>query len=187
MGIHKHEDATLDGNQIEVIARIEPFTLGMDVEVTRGHSSAQQQLATIEKFARGGKCLFPEFIPGGPVDVKKDIPGVGLVYHWQRTASRLLHIGIIVNGPARFICLEDYMRPTGEQMKGKFIEASTHITGESNGMWPLDFSQRVNGIPNITLVEKIMIKAQAAGAGIQFIKVEVKNGCVHVGTLKVIA
>jgi len=184
--ITKKEGAVFDGNQIEVLARIEQFTTGLELTATRGHSTPQEQLATLEKYARANKVLHQEFMPGAPVDVKTNVPGVGLVYHWQRTISRLLHIGVVVNGPARFICLEDYTRPTGEQMKGKIIEASAHITGESNGLYPIDFSQKVNGTPNITLVESIMIKAKAAGAGIRFIKVEVKNGCVHIGTEKVL-
>jgi len=185
--IHKREGAKFDGNQIEVMARIEPFTTGLNIEATRGHSTPQEQLETIEKYARQNKCLFPEFMPSAPVDIKKNIPGVGLVFHWQRIWSKLLSIGIVVNPPEPAICLEDYTRPSGEQMKGKIIEASTHIFGENNGMYPIDFSQKVNGIPNIGLVERIMVKAKAAGAGISFVKVEVNNGCVHIGTEKVIA
>jgi hypothetical protein len=186
--ITKKPGAVFDPNQLAVLSHIEPFTTGMDLLATRGHSSPQEQIATIENFAQQHGCLakFPEFIPGGPVDVKKDVPGAGLVYHWQRLWSWLLHIGLVVNPPENAICLFEYERPSGEQMKGKVIHSSTHIVGEENGQWPIDFSQKVNGVPNIHLVEQLMIKAKAAGAGIQFIKVETGNGCVHIGTLKIV-
>jgi hypothetical protein len=184
--ITKKEGAVFDGNQDEVIARIEPFTTGMDLTATRGHSSALDQLATIEKFAGEHKVHFPEF-KHGVLDELIDIPGVGKVYLWQRTHSRLLVLGVVVNPPRPCRILENYIRPTGEKMLGKIMQASTHITGESDGMWPIDFSSRVNGVPNLALVNNILTRAKAAGAGIEFIRLEPGNGCAHVGTLKVIA
>ncbi len=183
--IQRHKDAVLDENQLAVLSRIEPFTESMTIEVTRGHSNPMEQLEIIERFAHEHGIHFPEFVPGGPVDLKKEVPEVGLVYHWQRTWSRELHIGLTVNPPRSAVCLDDYTRPTGEKMKGKTIQASTHITGEHNGEYPIDFSARVNGKPNITLVANILNHAKEQGAGISFVRIEHKNGCVHAGTEKI--
>jgi hypothetical protein len=191
------EDAVLDDNQKKVIAGIEPFTEGVTLKVTRGHSSPEEQLAIIAHFAVEHDIHFPEFIPGDPVDAKKEVPGLGLVYHWQRTWSRELHLGLTVNPPRSATCLDDYTRPTGEYMKGKTIQASTHIVGERDGEFPIDFSSRVNGIPNIEEVAKILEAAKKAQeeaekreaaekAGIEFIRIEHGNGCVHIGTKRVI-
>jgi len=51
MSIKIRQGAVLDDKQRRILARIEPFTDGHVLEVTRGHSSEAEQLATIEKFA----------------------------------------------------------------------------------------------------------------------------------------
>jgi hypothetical protein len=180
------KDAILDDNQKEVISRIAVICGDNRLTVTRGHSMPQEQLDLIERFGKDHGCIFPEFIPDGPVDLKKECAEVGLVYHWQRTWSRLLHLGVVVNPPLSAICLDDYTRPSGEKMKGKVIHKSAHIAGQVNGCWPIDFSARVNGQVNFDLVRDIMDQARISNAGIQDIRVEHGNGCVHIDTLKVI-
>lgn len=165
--------AVLDDKQRRVIARIEPFTTGLDLLVTRGHATPLAQLTTIARFARIHGVKFPEFKPLN-VDEMIEIPGVGLVYRWQRTHSRLLHLGVIVNPPRTCTILESYVRATGEQMLGKLMDPSPHITGD-----PIDFSQKVNGIANITLCANILGRARQAGVGIKHIKIERVNGCCH--------
>lgn len=167
------DSAVLDDKQRRVIAAIEPFTTGLDLRVTRGHSTPQDQLTTIAKLARTHKIKFPEF-QAGNVDGMVEVPGVGLVYRWQRTHSRLLHIGAVVNPPRTCTILESYVRATGEEMLGKLMDPSPHITSD-----PIDFSQKVNGIPNITLCANILARAKSAGAGIKYIKIEKVNGCCH--------
>ena len=181
------KNAVLDGNQKEIITRI-ALACGDDrLTVTRGHSTPQEQLSLIHRFAVANECVFPEFIPNGPIDLKVELSGVGLVYHWQRTWSRLLHMGVVVNPPHTAICLEEYTRPSGEQMKGKLIDESAHIVGQKNGCFPLDFSARVNGKINFARVRDVLEKAKAAGAGIKEIKLERGNTCVHIDTLPIIA
>ena len=175
--------AVLDANQKKIIARIEKFCGKNRLKVTRGHSMPQEQLAIIERFGNDHGCIFPEFVSNGPVDLKVVLAGLGLVYHWQRTWSRLLHMGVVVNPPLSAPCLDDYTRPSGENMKGKLIDESAHISGQKNGCWPMDFSCKVNGVPNFGLVTVILEKAKAGGAGIQDIRVEHGNGCVHANTL----
>jgi len=164
----------LDEKQKRVIENIEPYTLGMDLICTRGHSTPGEQLDTIEKLAANNKVHFPEFQSGNLEEII-DIPDVGKGYRWQRTHSHLLNIGVIVNPPLECTILEDYIRPNGENMKGETMQPSPHITSD-----PIDFSSRVNGVPHLDLVVSIMTRAKAAGAGIRYIKPEPKNGCVHV-------
>ncbi|MEK6744279.1 MAG: hypothetical protein AABZ15_11735 [Nitrospirota bacterium] len=167
------DSAVLDDKQRRVIAKIEPFTTGLDLRVTRGHSTPLSQLSTIAKLAKEYKVSFPEFSQDN-VDEMVEVPGVGLVYRWQRTHSRLLHIGVIVNPPRTCTILESYVRPTGEEMLGKLMDPSPHITSD-----PIDFSQKVNGVPNIKLAARILTRAKAAGAGIKYVKIENVNGCCH--------
>lgn len=180
--ILKRAGAIFDDNQLAIIADIEPFSVGMDLEATRGHSKPDEQLATIAKYAKIAKIKFPEFMPGNPVDIKRDVPGFGLLYHWQRTWWTLLLNDFVINPPLDAVCKVGYIRSTGENMMDKIIKATSHITGE-NGSWPIDFSQKVNGFPNIKLVTDIMTRAMKSGVKISYIKPEPKNCCVHIGTL----
>lgn len=180
------KNAVLDENQKEIISRIAVVCGGNRLTVTRGHSLPQEQLNIIRRFAIGHGCLLPEFVKNGPVDLKTELAGIGLVYHWQRTWSKLLHLGVVVNPPHTAICLEEYTRPSGENMKGKEIPESAHIAGQNNRCWPIDFSARVNGAVNFAQVRDILEQARISGAGIRAVKVERGNTCVHVDTLQVI-
>jgi hypothetical protein len=180
------KSAMLDANQKAVIEKIDLACGDHRITVTRGHSTPQEQFEILSRFGGDHGCFSPEFLPDGPLDLKINIPPIGLVYHWQRTWSRLLHLGVVVNPPLPAICLDDYTRPSGEKMQGKLVHESTHISGQANGCWPIDFSAKVNGVVNFELVRDILATAQAASAGIKEIKVEHGNGCVHIDTIKII-
>lgn len=169
--------AVLDDKQKQVIYNIQPFTVGMDLEVTRGHSSPLEQLNTIEAFAVKNNCRFSEFKSGNLYDdVDIWIDGEKKrVYCWQQTWSMLLHKGVIVNPPIAAECLFEYINAAGINRKGELIPPSPHIMRD-----PIDFSARVNGTPNMAFVAKILNRAKASGAGIRFVKQEPKNGCVHI-------
>jgi len=189
------EGVILDENQRKVLKNIEPFTTGLDLEVTRGHDTPRGQLNTIAKYAKRNGVHFPEF-DAGIADLEEivDIPTVGRVMTWQRTWSKLLNIGVIINPPLPAVCLFPYMRPTGEQMQGKVIDQSPHIKKVPSAEeikagkfdpCAIDFSTKVNGVSSISLTAKILNKAKDSGAGIRVVKLEPKNGCVHIDTAKV--
>lgn len=179
------ESAILDDRQRKVIKAIEPFTTGLDMEVTRGHDTPHGQLQTIAKYARQNGLYFPEF----STDVEDlamtvEIPTVGRVRTWERMWSKLLNIGVIINPPMPGKVLFPYARPSGDQMLGKMIDPSPHIKAlDDPKPCPIDFSAKVNGVPNIHLATQIMSKAKDAGAGIRKIVPEIKNGCVHIDTV----
>lgn len=174
----------LDDKQKKVIFAIQDVTTmeGVALTVTRGHSTPAQQLSTIEDYARKNNCLFTEFIPGDATATIKLWRGGQeiIVYAWQQTWSMLLFKGIVVNPPFKATCLEHYIRPSGEDMFMKMIDASPHTTSD-----PIDFSAKIDrGMTtekeDIDVVEGILKKAQANGSGIRFIKPEPKNVCVHI-------
>jgi len=183
-------DALLDEHQKRVIFKIQEHTvpLGITLTVTRGHSTPLEQLNTIERLARKNKCLFTDFIPGD-IHTRVKVWRSGKqfeAYAWAQTLSSLLFKDFIINGPFQFTCLEHYIRSTGEDMFLKIINPSPHIKAlDDPNPCPLDFSSKIDRDMktervDIHLVTDIMVKAQAAGAGIRFIKPEPRNGCVHV-------
>lgn len=176
--------AVLDERQKKVIKAIEPFTTGMDMEVTRGHDTPRGQLQTIAKYARQNGVYFPEFSPDiVDIGLIVDIPIVGRVRTWERVWSKLLSIGVIINPPLAGKCLFPYVRASGESMLGKMIDPSPHIKElDDPKPCPIDFSAKVNGISNIKLATQILNKAKDAGAGIRFVKPEIRNACVHCDT-----
>lgn len=188
--IHIHDNAVLDDKQKQVVFNIQPFTVGLDLEITRGHSTPLQQLNLIELYARKERCLFTEFVMGDVHAIAEIwIDGIQRkLYAWQQTWSMLLHRGIIINPPLVAECLFDYTNAAGHNKKGELIQPSPHIkdvptaeqlaTGEYV-ICPIDFSQKVNGVPNIQLAARILTQAKAAGAGLRYVKLEPHNGCVH--------
>ena len=188
---------TLDAWQNSVLDAIEPFTDGCTLTVTRGRDSQENQLATIEAFARKNQCLYSEFQHGNineKIKIWHDTQEIE-VFRWQRTICALLMKGFKINGPLPYVCLEHYVRPTGEQMYGKVMSPSPHIVGYSFlatptvpavTVFPIDFSQKYmlggNEVVDINFVAGKLSDAQKAGAPIRGITVEVKNGCVHTDT-----
>lgn len=178
------ESAILDDNQKKIIFNVQPFTVGLDMEVTRGHDTPRGQLQTIAKYAKQNGVYFPEFDPEiEDIGAIVDIPTVGRVKTWERTWGKLLNIGVIINPPQTGTCYFPYVRPSGEQMLGKTIDPSPHIKPLNDpNPCPIDWSIKVNGVANIVLAQKILNKAKEAGAGIRKIVPESRNGCIHTDT-----
>lgn len=206
-----HNSPVLDAWQAELLDAIEPLTAGHTLVVTRGHSLPVDQLRTIENYGRlnGLLAACPEFVRDNLVDkvaFEQDL--AVMVYRWQRLWSLLLNKfsttggkqGAKINPPYAAVCLYDYFRSPGENMKGKLIQPSPHIKDVPSAddiekgafkPCPIDFSQHVDGGVNIGLVEEIMKTAKAElerrareeafiGPRIRNITVEPANGCVHI-------
>lgn len=182
--IHILPGAKLDDKQKRVIYRIQEHTTASAVTltVTRGHSSPEEQLRKIESAALDNDCLFTEFAHDdlhAKVRVWRDGRELN-AYAWQQTWSALLLKGYIINPPLTAVCLEHYIRASGEDMYMKSMDPSPHIKSD-----PIDFSGRIDrGMPtervSLEQVTEILLKAKDSGAGIRYIKPEPKNVCVHI-------
>ena len=165
--------AVIDEKQKEVIYKVQEQTykFGVTLTVTRGHSSALEQLKTVEDFAKESNCLFPEFLSGNLKDTRvvwRDGHAIN-AYLWQQSWAMLLlkytlsngKQGKVVNPPASAVCLEHYIRPNCEDMYMKVIHVSPHIEGRTDKatdfqkinykldsdkitFFPIDFSARVD-------------------------------------------
>jgi len=168
--------ANLDPYQLSVLKEIEPFSIGHEYKVSRGHDTPIGQLRTIKNFAVRNNLLFDEFEDDNVYDkVLISIDGLSKsIFTWQRTWSTLLSKGFIINPPVAAEALYDYVR-NGVNKKGQLILPSPHILSN-----PIDFSSRVDGIPNIAEVTIMLQHAKDGGAKIRYITPEVKNGCVHI-------
>jgi hypothetical protein len=156
-------------------------------EVTSGKRDALNQVKEIIRQAHehGIADLFPEFVQGikegwapevlvdAPVEIQTKYK-LTKVYWWQRTLSRELAIGVIINPAIKCHILDKYVRKsTGEDMDGKFMEASDH---EHGTCWDLGARQQLD--------EKKVVaeECQADPAcRISYIRVELVNGCIHFG------
>jgi hypothetical protein len=162
-----------------VLAELEPFAAeaGVKMVITSGLRDPQDQLRVIAGYAAEHGVSFPEFDANDPHKKVRLADGRD-VYAWQRTWSRLLFIGIVINPPLAAECLEDYIRPNGENMKGKLLQGSVHGNGKA-------FDEQADG--NLKdaqdeVPKKIAVleKAKAAGVKIKGWKVERKNNAIHV-------
>lgn len=173
-------DAVIDDYQQSIINAIEPFTIGNTYVVSRGHASPESQLAIIKDFAIRYNCLYPEFEDGNLYDQNIIIINslAKTCFLWQRTWSKLLNIGIIINPPVVAEVLFTYIR-NGVDTKGKLINPSPHILSN-----PIDFSAKIDGIPSLKGVVSMLKRAQTAGVGIRFIKPEPVNGCIHIDLME---
>ena len=171
------KEAMIDISQHEVISALQPFFSDFDTEVTRGHVSAREQLALIDRYAKELGIVYPEYKTGILFD-KTEVDGK-LVFVWQRTWSSLLHMfymtggkgGKVINPPCDAECLLDYIVGTVNK-KGTIIKASDHITGSA-----IDLS----GKDSISSVESRVNQAVNAGVKIKYVKAELANNCVHLG------
>lgn len=155
----------------QVVAQIGRFPDSETLTVTSGVRGPEKQLSIIGKFAAIKGVKFSEYLVGNIYD-KVTLAGVGEVYRWQQTWSRLLALGVIVNPPVAAACLEDYTHPSKGLVKaGTLIQASPHTRGTA-----LDFS----GANNIDRVVAVLSTAKAGGAEIKNILIERENDCVHV-------
>lgn len=100
--------------------------------VTSGLRSPEDQVAIImEKAKRHGiSGDFQEFSSPDIYPAKHELIDGKPLFWWQRTWSKLLSLGDIVNPPLPAECLSDYFRPgSHENKKGQIIPLSPHQRG----------------------------------------------------------
>jgi hypothetical protein len=158
------KSAVLDDYQKSVLSQIDDMFPGIGLLVSRGHSTPLEQLYLIGYYSQG--FHYPEFTPQDVykmVDVEYEGKSVN-AYAWWRTWGESLHRGIIINPPLPAMAPYDYFK---------------------NGVipCPIDFSQKINGSPDIERVNSCMIAAKASGVPISYVTIEHGNGCVHIGLL----
>lgn len=155
---------------------LDPYFEGEPSEISSGWRAPEDQLRIIMEKAERHKIEndFDEFKRQGFTfpDVVVSIDGKPLFW-WQRTWSKLLSIGDIVNPPIPAECLFDYVRPGDtENKKGTIIQISPHQRG-------LAFD--VAGGQSLTEKAKRVMHAKQEGlAFIQNFLVEHVNNAVHV-------
>ena len=162
---------------------MDPYFEGELSTITSGLRSPTKQLQIIIDKARrhGIDKDFKEF-----QDKMGDFPTTACfvegidkaLYWWQRTWSKLLFIGDIVNPPVPAECLFDYIRPgSNENKKGQIIQVSPHQRGLA-----LD----IGGGTNLTEKAKRVMKASQAGnCFIHSFLIEKINNAVHVDTVQI--
>lgn len=160
------------------VGLLDPYFEGESSEITSGWRAPMDQLRIIlDKAKRHGiDNDFPEF-----KQPNKDMrpPEICVIvddkplFWWQRTWSKLLSIGDIVNPPIPAIILFDYVRPgSTENKKGQIIQISPHQRG-------LAFD--IAGGENLTEKAKRVMKASQEGnCFITNFLVEHVNNAVHV-------
>lgn len=180
--IIRKEDAVFDGYQEKVFGMLEDMFPNINLTATSGHRAPLDQLHLIGAFATQHHITYPEFDP-------QDATGRVLVddngvitdrYKWQRTWSECLRQGIVINPPIAERAMYDYISADGTNKKGMLIPTSTHIVPTFPGLYPMDFSQKIDGLAQIDRVAQIMQQAQASGIPIRKITIEHGNGCVHI-------
>lgn len=203
-----HNSPVLDYWQNWALDMVEPHTDGHSLVVTRGHSLPVDQLRTIERYGRSNGLLqsgrFPEFVRD---DLASKIDtSDGAIYRWQRLWSELLRLysetngvhGAKINPPFAAVCLYNYVNVAGVNKKGMVIDPSPHIVdiavSPKDRPCPIDFSAKVDGVPDLALLVSILKTAQAdiqkqarrgyRGPQIRNITPEPANGCGHVDLTK---
>jgi hypothetical protein len=88
---------------------------------------------------------------------------------WQIVWSQLLSKGILVNPPRAAMVLTDYMKD-GVNKKGEIIQPSAHFLGIA-----FDIGGGENGIAD----ELAIVQKAADTVGINYVRVERENNCVH--------
>ena len=185
--MERKPDAVIDEYQESVLSMIDAMFPNMGLLVSRGHSTPLEQLGIIDHYSSGFQ--YPEFNPADVHEMAEvDYEGKSVSnYAWWRTWGECLHRGIIVNPPLAAMVPYDYFKGEVNQ-KGMLKHASNHeIAADadpSKTPCPIDFSQKINGLPDILKVYRCMEQAKAAGIPIEDIVIEHGNGCVHIDLKK---
>lgn len=158
------------------VSLLEPYFEDEPSIISSGWRAPMDQLRLIIEKAERHKIDgdFGEFAHGA----MKDPEVMALVedktlYWWQRTWSKLLSIGEIVNPPVPAVALFDYIRPgSTTNKKGQIIAISPHMHG-------LAFD--IKGEKNLIEKAKRVMKASQEGdCFITSFLVEHVNNAVHV-------
>lgn len=157
------------------VSLLDHYFEGESSEITSGWRAPMDQVRIIQEKAKrhGIHTEFPEFMAMSmrEPEIMELIDGKPL-YWWQRTWSKLLSIGDIVNPPIPAEVLFDYVRPgSSENKKGTTIGISPHQRG-------LAFD--VGGGTNLTEKAKRVMRAKQEGNCflVNFL-VEHTNNAVH--------
>lgn len=166
-----------------VIVALDPLFEPLPRYVTSGRRNPESQLRLIRRYAisAGVAREFPEFATctvSGVVRIELEGKEQEL-FGWQRTWSRLLNRGIIINPPVAATVLFYYIR-NGINKKGRTIQPSPHFKGTA-----FDIG---SGGTTVEAVEAIIKKAMAAGVrGLAGYVVEHDQGCVHVDCVAIVS
>ena len=160
-----HIDIVL--NELEEYMNRTPEWANFNIEITSAVRTVYTQLVIIETYANKKGIRFAEFVSGDPdamvtIDRKK-------YYAWQRTWSKLLNVGIIINPCYDAECLHDYI-VNGVNKKGSIIKQSTHMQGSA-----FDISGNA-GLDNL---KRLIEGAMKDKIGISSFLVERKNNALH--------
>ncbi len=154
-------------NNLDEYMKKTPKWSNFNIELTSGYRTPEVQLTIIESYAIKNKIKFPEF---DPYNVSKKVIVDGKnVYCWQRTWSKLLNIGIIVNPCFDAECLFDYI-VGGVNKKGQIIKQSTHMQGRAFDM---------SGNVGLDKEKELIEDAMKAGVGIISYLIERNNNAAH--------
>jgi hypothetical protein len=165
---------------IRTLNVLDPFFEGESSLITSGLRTPEKQLQIIaEKALRHSiHHVFPEFKnpKERSVPEKMRIEGLGEVYWWQRTWSKLLSLKDVVNPPLPAEALFDYVRPgSNENKRGQVIDISNHQRGLS-----FDIGGGSNLKEKANRVAKVLQSGQAFMKGYLMEQV---NNAVHVDVL----
>jgi hypothetical protein len=164
------DNVKLNGPLSKVVWDLAPYAGNVLIDITSGLREPLDQLHLIGWYAIQKEVKYPEFDVHNLYD--KITLGDGIeVYTWQRTWSRLLHQGVIINPPFAAVCLEDSYRPDHTNRKGQVIQGSPHSHGTAFD---------ISGAHGIEPVVLVLEQAKAAGVAIKNWLVERENNCVHV-------
>jgi hypothetical protein len=152
--------------------------------VTSGLRTPEAQIydAISSNAAKGGIMeLYPEWKAGLSgrwlPDAKSKTPE-GEMFWWQRTWSKLLNLGFIVNPPIAAVCLYNSFRDNGSNRKGVVINATPHASGLA-----YDIGGGTDHRPNDEYA--ILLQAQKDPSTlITSMTLETMNNCVHVNIRK---
>lgn len=154
-----------------VIERLDPYFLGLPIQITSVLRTAESQLAIIEYYAKLKELIYE----GDILNFTSLTMFEGRnVFKWQLVWSQLLSIGIIANPPKSATVLKNYI-VSGINKKGMSINPSEHIYGSA-----FDIGGAAHGVDS---VYKIIVKAAADKIGIRYSRIERGNNCVHVAVI----
>jgi len=161
-----------------VIARLEHYFEKYKhyVWVTSVRRDSQGQLNVIRDYAEK-KGIDKEFSEIKTCQFNDTIMYEGReIYSWQRTWSKLLSVGILINPPMPAEVLFDYIR-YGVNKKGETIQPSSHFYGKA-----FDIGGGTNLINDeVEIVSEAI--SDDSGLGIKNIVIERENNCLHVNCL----
>lgn len=168
---------------VRSVELLDPYFEGEPSIVTSGLRSVQDQMGLIIQKAKRHRLEneFKEFQEHlqDPPERALFVDGMPqAIFWWQRTWSKLLSIGDIVNPPIAAACLFDYFRPESqENKKGQIIGVSPHSRG-------LAFD--IGGGSNLPEKSKRVRKAKQEGnCFIKDFLVEYVNNACHVDTVQI--